>query len=197
MAGRNTAVTNYFVGLQTDRRIQMAKPLLHFSEKNIIIIGKFKDYCSLSFAKGVLLQDADKLLEAPSENSQSVRIAKFTDVQQITNLETTLKAYIYEAIELEKAELKVKKKESTDLTFPDELTEKFTQNPEFQEAFTTLTPGRQRGYIIFFSAAKQDKTRVARIEKYVSRILDGKGINDCTYGHSKRMPACDGSHRYI
>lgn len=172
-------------------------PCYTFQQTNLVIIGKFKEYCSLSFLKGVLLEDAENVLVSPGENSQSVRYLKFTDNQQIKNKTQLIKAYIYEAIEAEKAGLKVELKESKDLTFPDELHEKFAQNPEFQEAFTALTPGRQRAYNLHFTGSKNAKTRESRIEKYVSKILDGKGINDCTCGHSKRMPICDGSHKYI
>lgn len=172
-------------------------PCYTFQNSNVIIIGKFKDYCTLSFLKGVLLQDSENLLISPGENSQSARIMKFTDIEEITSKRQIITAYVYEAIEVEKAGLKVELKQSNDLTFPDELVEKFAQDPGFQEAFTALTPGRQRAYNMFFTAPKQDKTRVARIVKYIPRIMDGKGINDCTCGHSKRMPNCDGSHKYI
>lgn len=172
-------------------------PCYTFRKTNVILIGKFKDYCTISFLKGVLLQDAENLLVSPGENSQSARIIKFTELQGLVDLRRTVTAYVYEAIEIEKAGLKVDLKESKDLTFSDELIEKFAQNSAFQEAFEALTPGRQRAYNMFFVAAKQSKTRETRIEKYIPRIMDGKGINDCVCGLSKRMPNCDGSHKYI
>jgi uncharacterized protein YdeI (YjbR/CyaY-like superfamily) len=165
--------------------------------KNIAIIGAFKDYCGLAFFKGVLLMDEEKLLVSAGENSQSSRLLKFTGVNQIHSIEATIKAYIFEAIEVEKAGLKVEFKKSKNLDFPEELTEKMEKEPVFKAAFESLTPGRQRAYNLFFSGAKQSATRVTRIEKYVDRILKGKGINDCVCGHSKRMPNCDGSHKYI
>jgi uncharacterized protein YdeI (YjbR/CyaY-like superfamily) len=109
----------------------------------------------------------------------------------------TLKAYIYEAIEVEKAGLKVESNSKAELVFPDELLQKFESDPTFKVAFEALTPGRQRAYNIYFSGAKQSKSRVSRIESYVQRILSGKGFNDCTCGLSKRLPNCDGSHKYI
>lgn len=158
-----------------------------FQNSNVIIIGKFKEYCTLSFLKGVLLQDSENLLISPGENSQSARIMKFTDIEEITSKQQIITAYVYEAIKVEKAGLKVELNKSKELTFPDELLEKFAQDPDFQEDFTALTPGRQRAYNMFFTAPKQDKTRLARIVKYIPRIIDGKGINDCTCGHSTAM----------
>jgi len=165
--------------------------------KHIAIIGSFKDFCGLAFFKGVLLKDEEKLLVAAGENSQSSRLFKFTAVDQIHAMEATIKAYIFEAIEVEKAGLKVEFKKSKNLDFPEELLQKMDAEPVFKAAFESLTPGRQRAYNLFFSGAKQSTTRTARIEKYVDRILKGKGINDCVCGHSKRMPNCDGSHKYI
>jgi uncharacterized protein YdeI (YjbR/CyaY-like superfamily) len=176
--------------------VKWQQPCYSFNGTNLIIIGEMKDYCVFSFLKGVLLQDEDNVLSAPGKNSQSARILKFTSVQEIVTLEATLKAYIYEAIEVEKAGEKVVFSESKTLDFPQELLHKFTTNSDFQRAFEALTPGRQRGYNLFFTGAKQAKTRQDRIEKHVDRILKGKGINDCVCGLSKRMPNCDGSHKY-
>ena len=112
-------------------------------------------------------------------------------------MEAILKAYIYQAIEVEKAGLKVNFKQKNELVFPEELQKLLSENIKFKEAFEALTPGRQRAYNLYFSAPKQSKTRETRIKKYIPRILDGIGINDCTCGLSKRKPNCDGSHKYI
>lgn len=172
-------------------------PCYTFNNNNVVIIGVFKEYCTLSFFKGVLLKDTNGILVAPGENSQSVRMIKFTAVQEIVKMETIIKPYIYEAIEVERAGLKVEFNEKTELKFSEELITKFDKNPALKNAFEALTPGRQRAYNLYFSAPKQSKTRESRIEKYMQRILDGKGINDCVCGLSKRMPSCDGSHKYI
>jgi uncharacterized protein YdeI (YjbR/CyaY-like superfamily) len=182
---------------QLTEELKWRQPCYTFQNTNIILIGGFKEYCTLSFFKGVLLSDSENLLEAPGENSQSVRMIKFRNVQEIREKESVLKAYVYEAIEVEKAGLKVELKESSDLEFPEELLQKFADNPTFQKAFESLTPGRQRGYNLFFTAAKQSQTRTNRIEKYFPQILGGKGINDCTCGMSKKYPICDGSHKNI
>ncbi len=168
-------------------------PCYTYQESNIAMIGAFKEYCALSFFKGVLLKDAEKLLHSPGENSQSVKLFKFTSTQEITERAPTIKAYLKEAIKIEKSGVKVKKK-STTLEFCVELEEVFNKDYNFKNAFEALTPGRQRGYNIFFTGAKQAATRKTRIEKYKARILDGFGINDCVCGLSKRMPGCDGSH---
>lgn len=172
-------------------------PCYTFNNNNIAIIGNFKDYCCISFFKGVLLKDTDKILVSPGENSQSVKLIKFKNLDEIIQKEATVKAYIIEAIEIEKAGLKVDLKKSNELDLCLELSTELNNNKLLKTAFETLTPGRQRAYNIFFSAAKQSETRVKRIEKYKSRILKGQGINDCTCGLSKRKPNCDGSHKLI
>jgi len=165
-----------------------------YDGKNVAILGAFKDYCSLSFFKGALLSDPKRLLDKPGENTQSGRLIRFTSVKEITAQEPVLKNYLAEAIENEKAGRKVEFSESKKLTIPDALQQKFDDDATFEQAFLDLTPGRQRAYIMFIDAAKQAKTKVARIEKYEPRIRDGKGMNDCVCGLSKRMPGCDGSH---
>lgn len=172
-------------------------PCYTYQKSNIVIIGAFKEYCTLNFFKGVLLKDPEKILKQPGKNSQTSRTIHFTSVTQIQQLEATIKAYIFEAIEVEKTGLKIKLKQVKDYDIPKELALKFKENIEFKDAFYTLTPGRQKGYLLYFSGAKQAKTRTTRIEKYSSKILDGKGLNDCTCGFSKKMPNCDGSHKYI
>ena len=177
--------------------LKWRSPCYVFEKNNIAIIGAFKEYCALSFFKGVLLQDTDSILQAPGENSQSVRLVKFTNIQDIRDAETILKNYIYEAIEVEKAGLKVDFKEKEELIYPEELQIKFNKNADLKTAFSTLTPGRQRAYNLYFTAAKQSKTRTSRIESCVQKIFARKGLNDCTCGLSKRMPNCDGSHKKI
>lgn len=172
-------------------------PTYTLKNANVMIIAGFKEYCALSFLKGVLLQDSEGILVSPGENSQSVRFAKFTHLQEIIKLEPVLKAYVYEAIEVEKAGLKVEKKTLEEEVFVEELQEKLKSDAIFKKAFEALTPGRQRAYNIYFSGAKQSKSRLSRIEAYTERILNGKGFNDCVCGYSKRMPNCDGSHKYL
>ncbi len=172
-------------------------PCYMFGDTNIIILHLFKDYCALGFFKGALLLDEQQILSKPGENSQSVRMAKFTNVKDIKKRKTILKAYIYEAIEVEKAGIKVELKLSKNLELPEEFQHKLKSNPTLKKAFEALTPGRQRAYNLYFSAPKQSATRTSRVEKYVSQILCGKGINDCTCGFSKKMPQCDGSHKHI
>lgn len=182
-------------GLTED--LKWKQPCYSFKEKNICIIGGFKDFCVLSFFKGVLLQDSAGILVQQGENTQSARIVKITELEQIATLKATLKAYIFEAIEVEKAGLEVPFKSNDELVLVEELQTKLDADATFRAAFTALTPGRQRAYNLYFSGAKQAKSRLDRIEKYTPKILSGKGINDCTCGHSKRMPTCDGSHKYL
>jgi uncharacterized protein YdeI (YjbR/CyaY-like superfamily) len=172
-------------------------PCYSFQGNNVVIIGCFKNYCTLSFFKGALLQDSHKVLSKPGENSQAVRFFKFTNLEEITEQKPTIKAYIFEAIEIEKAGLKVAFKSNTELEWVAELQMALDKNPVLKTAFNALTPGRQRAYNLYFSEAKQPKTRETRIEKYTQRILDRKGINDCICGLSKKMPGCDGSHKFI
>jgi len=163
---------------------------------NIALLGAFKDYCVLSFVKGVLLKDQKNILVSPGENSQSVRFFKITSLKEIEKNRDLIKAYVFEAIEIEKAGLKVQRQNNEDIVFVEELQAKLDSDPAFKESFEGLTPGRRRAYNMYFSSAKQAKSRESHIEKYTPRILNGKGINDCVCGHSKRMPNCDGSHKY-
>lgn len=172
-------------------------PCYTYQNKNIVTIGHFKNYFCLSFFKGALLDDTAKVLESAGENSASFRMFRFTATEQIKPLEKLITQYLFEAIEIEKAGLKVVKKPIESYTVPIELTERFFGDAPFKNAFYKLTPGRQKGYLLFFSSAKQSQTRVDRIEKYYSRILKGFGQNDCVCGHSKRLPGCDGSHKFL
>ena len=168
-----------------------------YKDSNVFILGGFKEYCIIGFFKGVLLNDSENILSAHGPNSQSSRSIKFTSLTQISTLKKTIKEYIFEALEVEKAGLKVELKQTADYEVPEELTATFNKNKTLKIAFENLTPGRQRGYLLHFSQAKQAKTRYNRIEKYSQRILNGKGINDCVCGLSKKMPTCDGSHKYL
>jgi len=151
-------------------------PCYTFNNKNVVLIHGFKEYCALLFHKGALLQDSHGILIQQTENVQAARQVRFTNVQEIVEMETILKAYIQEAIEVEKAGLQVKK--NTEFTIPEELQNKFDEIPPLKTAFEALTPGRQRAYIFYFSQAKQSKTRESRVEKCVQKILDGKGLKD-------------------
>ncbi|MFX1578956.1 MAG: YdeI family protein [Promethearchaeota archaeon] len=152
-------------------------PCYTFQKSNIAIIQGFKEYCALMFFKGVLLKDTNGILVRPGE-TQAGRQIRFTSVREIAELEPILKAYIHEAIEVEKAGLKVSFKKTAEYTIPEEFQTKLNENPALETAFDALTPGRQRAYIIYFSSAKQSKTRESRVEKYIPQILDGKGLND-------------------
>ena len=172
-------------------------PCYTFNKKNVILLQEFKDYCAIGFMKGALLKDEKGILNQITENVQAGRQIRFKNVKSIETLESTIKAYVYEAIEAEKAGLEVKMKETSEFDMPEELTEKFREDSAFKEAFEKLTPGRQRGYLLHFAQPKQSKTREARINKNWNKILRGKGLNDCECGLSKRMPNCDGSHKYL
>jgi len=158
--------------------LKWGNPCYTFAGSNIVLIHGFKDYCALLFFKGALLNDADHILIQQSENVQAARQARFTNVKEITKIKASLKAYIYEAIEVEKSGLKVELKKTKEYKVPEEFEKKLAKNPELKKAFKALTPGRQRGYLLYFSAPKQSKTRESRIEKYTQSILEGKGLND-------------------
>ena len=158
--------------------IKWHQPCYTFEGNNVVIIGNFSDGCRLSFFKGALLKDPEDILEKPGPNTRSGRLISFTDVQQIVEMEPVIKAYIKEAVEAEKKGLKVDFKKNRLPDLPEELLEKFEENPEFEAAFEALTPGRKRGYLLHFSSAKQSKTRTRRIEKYMDKIFEGKGMND-------------------
>lgn len=171
------------------------QPCYSYQGKNVAIIAKFKNYCAISFFKGVFLSDEEKVLEAPGENSRTVRMIKFKDPERNQLNKDLIKRYIFEAIEVEKAGLKVDAPKEEQLVYPEELLAKMEADSKFKQAFENLTPGRKRAYIMFFDQAKQSKTKTDRIHKFEKRILMGKGMNDCVCGHSKRMPNCDGSHK--
>lgn len=180
-----------------EEEVKWGVPCYTYKSANVLIIHGFKEYCALNFFKGALMSDADNILVQQTDNSQSTRQIRFVNSQEITSKLDNIKAYIYQAIEIEKQGLKIQYKTVDEFEFPEELSKKFAESPELKEAFEKLTAGRQKAYLLHFAGAKQSATREARIEKYRQRIMNGIGFNDCTCGHSKRMPRCDGSHKLL
>ena len=146
--------------------------------RNVVLIHGFKEYCAVLFFKGALLKDPKGILISQTENTQSTRQVRFTGVEEIAGLASALKAYVKEAVEVEKAGLKVPMKKTAEFAMPEEFQSKLDENPELETAFYALTPGRQRGYLLYFAAAKQSKTRAARVDKCAPQILEGKGLDD-------------------
>lgn len=157
--------------------LKWSMPCYTFEKNNVLLLAALKEYCAVGFFKGSLLKDAKGVLVAPGENTQAARQIRFTGVREVVEMESTVKSYIREAIELEKAGAKVHFKKNPE-PIPEELQDKLDELPALKAAFNALTPGRQRGYILFFSAPKQSKTRTARVEKCTRQILNGKGLND-------------------
>jgi uncharacterized protein YdeI (YjbR/CyaY-like superfamily) len=153
-------------------------PCYSFQESNIVLMHGFKEYCALLFFKGVLMKDPNAILIRQTENVQAARQIRFTNARQIAGMASVLKAYVREAIEVEKTGLKVEYKETTEYPIPEEFKSRLARTPALKTAFDALTPGRQKGYLFFFSAAKQSKTRESRIDKCMRQILSGKGLND-------------------
>jgi len=153
-------------------------PCYTFQNRNIVLMHGFKEYCALLFFKGALLSDTDSILIQQTENVQAARQIRFTNARELVKMKPILKAYIKEAIDVEKAGLKVNLKKTSEFEMPEEFQKKLDKNRTLKTAFHALTPGRQRGYILYFSAPKQSQTRAARVEKCMSRILNGKGLND-------------------
>ena len=153
-------------------------PCYTYDGHNVVVVAAFKDHASLSFFKGALLSDPHKLLERPGDNSQAARVLRFTSVKEVNRLDAFLREYIHEAIEVERSGLKVDFKAKHELLLPTELERKFEQAPALRTAWDKLTPGRQRGYVLYFAAAKQAKTRESRIEKMAPLILEGRGLHD-------------------
>lgn len=177
--------------------LKWGAPCYVHEKANVIIIQGFKDYFALMFFKGALMEDPQDLLRKPGENTQSGRQIRMTSMDEMLSQEELLRAYIQNAIAGEKAGDKVIVKKTEEYPVPLELEESFAENSDLQHAFYGLTPGRQRANLLHFAEAKQSATRKTRIEKYTPRILNGKGILDCWCGLSKRMPACDGSHKQL
>jgi uncharacterized protein YdeI (YjbR/CyaY-like superfamily) len=163
---------------QLTEELKWGVPCYSFQNKNIVLIHGFKEYCAILFVKGSLLKDAKGILITQTENTQAARQIRFSNVREIVKIKTVLKAYIEEAIEAEKAGLKVKFKKITEFIIPEEFQKKLDEIPGLKTAFDALTPGRQRAYILYFSAPKQSKTRESRVEKCVQQILNGRGLDD-------------------
>jgi len=163
---------------QLTEELKWGVPCYTFEKRNIVLIHGFKEYCALLFVKGALLNDAKGILIQQTKNVQAARQVRFTNVRQIVKMKPILKAYIHEAIEVEKAGLKVSFKKTSDFIIPEEVQNKLDEIPALKTAFKALTPGRQRAYIFYFSAPKQSKTRESRVEKCMPQILNGKGLND-------------------
>jgi uncharacterized protein YdeI (YjbR/CyaY-like superfamily) len=193
--GRNPKVDAFFIGAkkwqeeleklrmiildcQLTEELKWGVACYTFQGSNIVGLNGLKDSCVLAFFKGALLEDGHGILIKPGENTQAGRWIKFTSVREIVDLEAILKAYIYEAIEVEKAGLKLRLKKNAKPKIPEELQHKLTEIPALKKAFDALTPGRKRGYILYFSAPKQSKTRTSRVVKCMQRIFDGKGLNE-------------------
>jgi len=163
---------------QLTEGLKWGVPCYTFQESNILLVHVFKEYCAILFVKGALLKDARGILVQQTKNVQAARQIRFTHVREIVAMEAILKAYIDEAIEVEKAGLKVNYKKTTEFKMPREFQNKLVENPALKDAFEALTPGRQRGYLLYFSAPKLSKTRESRVEKCIDRIFDGMGLND-------------------
>ena len=166
------------LGCGLTEEVKWSKPCYTFEKSNIVLIHGFKEYCALLFFKGALLKDAKGILVQQTENVQAARQIRFTNVREIVKMKPILKAYIHEAIELEKAGLEVSYKRTSEFKTSGEFQKKLDELPVLKTAFDALTPGRQRGYLLYFSAPKQSKTREARVEKCMRQILNGKGLND-------------------
>lgn len=161
-----------------NEELKWGTPCYTFQNRNIVLIHVFKEYCAYLFFKGALLNDSHGILVQQTENVQAARQIRFTTAKEIGKMEAALKAYIYEAIEVEKAGLKVPLKKTTQYRIPEEFQKQLDKKSKLKKAFESLTPGRQRGYLLYFSAPKQSTTRESRIEKYTKQILSGKGLND-------------------
>ncbi len=166
------------LGCGLSEELKWGVPCYTHEKRNIVLMHGFKDYCALLFVKGALLQDAEGILSQQTANVQSARQVRFTSVREIVERESILKAYVQEAVAVEKAGLKVPYKKTVEFSMPEEFITRLEEVPGLQNAFEALTPGRQRAYLLYFAAPKQAKTRVARIEKCTPQILRGKGLND-------------------
>jgi uncharacterized protein YdeI (YjbR/CyaY-like superfamily) len=161
-----------------EEEVKWGFPAYTFKKKNIFMLGSFKEYSSIMFFKGALLSDPEKILVQPTEHSNAGRQLRFTNAKEILNAKKSVLAYIFEAIEVEKSGAKVEAKKTSEYPIPEELKDKFKELPELKAAFENLTPGRQRGYLLHFSQAKQSATRLSRIEKCMEAIFNGKGMNE-------------------
>lgn len=172
-------------------------PCYTWKGKNQVMLGDFKNFCSISFFNGFALKDPKGLLQKGGEHTQQSRILRFTSLQEIIDHQTIIKAFIQELITMQDNNKLPKQEAAPEIPHPAELTEAFKNNPALKNAFHALTPGRQRDYLILFTGSEDSATRAARIERNIDRILKGFGRNDCTCGLSKKMPQCDGSHKQL
>jgi uncharacterized protein YdeI (YjbR/CyaY-like superfamily) len=182
---------------QLEEALKWGKPCYSYNTCNIVIIQPFKNHIDLGFFNGAYLKDTKGILTKAGEHTQAGRQIRFTDIKEIENLKNSIHSYIKEAILLAGSGLKIEKEKKVDTIIVNELKDIFKKNIVLKKAFEALTPGKQRGYLIYFSAAKQSETRISRINNITVKIINGKGINDCTCGLSKKMPYCDGSHKKI
>jgi uncharacterized protein YdeI (YjbR/CyaY-like superfamily) len=182
---------------ELEETIKWSIPCYVFNNKNIVVIQAFKTHCDLGFFNGILLKDEKKILIKVGEHTQAGRQLQFKQPKEIVQLKSVIKSYVKEAIALEKAGVKFEPAKNSETIELPELDELFKKDAVLKKSFEALTPGRQRGYLLFFSAAKQSATRVNRIQANAAKIKSGKGMHDCTCGLSKRMPNCDGSHKYL
>jgi uncharacterized protein YdeI (YjbR/CyaY-like superfamily) len=166
------------LGCGLTEELKWGVPCYTFEKRNIVLMHVFKEYCALLFFKGALLKDPNHILIQQTKNVQAARQIRFNNVREIVKLKRALKTYIYEAIEVEKAGLKVNFKQTTEFNIPEEFQNKLDEIPALKTAFGALTPGRQRAYILYFSGPKQSKTRESRVEKCMPQILNGRGLND-------------------
>ena len=180
-----------------EETIKWSTPVYMYRGSNILGLGAFKHHCTLSFFHGALLSDAEGVLLKPGENTQAGRWIKFCHAEEVHKMAPILKTYIQEAIDVARAGHKIEMKTVDEYAVPKELQSELSQDPSFEEAWNALTPGRRRAYLLFFDSAKQSATKTDRILKYRPRMLQGKGINYCICGLSKRMPNCDGSHKQL
>lgn len=192
-----TLLRSILLACQLTESIKWNIPCYMYEGKNILAIQVFKNHCDLGFFNGAMLSDKKNLLVKAGENTQSGRQLRFNDIAEIQKMKSVITSFVKEAIENEKKGIKLSKEAIPTIAPILELDIIFSKNKSFEKAFKALTPGRQRAYQIFFAGAKQAETRTGRIEKYIPRIMDGYGLNDCTCGLSKRMPNCDGSHKFL
>lgn len=191
------ALRAILLGCPVVEEFKWRAPCYTHEGRNIAILASLKACCTIGFFKGALLKDPQGILTTPGENTRSARTVRFTSTAEINRLKSVLTTYVHEAIEIEARGHKVAPASETPLELPAELEAKLSESPALRAAFDALTPGRQRGYVLFINAAKQSTTRSKRVEQHRERILSGKGIHDCICGHSKKMPTCDGSHNKL
>ncbi len=172
-------------------------PCYTWQDKNVLMLGDFKQHCAIMLFNGAALQDPNSLLHKGGEHTQSSRMFKFTSLAEIKKHKKNIEVFIKEAIQVQEENKLPSKKLAPTIPYPPELKIIFKKQPAFQKAFEKLTPGRQRDYLILFTGSANSETRLARIERNIQRIKDGYGRNDCTCGLSKRMPQCDGSHKHL